>query len=161
MCTVKVKKLSSSAILPSYAHPGDTGADLYANIDTVIEPGKSCAIPTGIAVAFPENVDMQIRSRSGLAANRQVFVLNSPGTVDSGYRGEVCVILFNAGEKPFEVKKGDKIAQAVFSPCYTAKFDLTDELDETERGTGGFGSTDKYERLRCGGTTTLCTKEER
>ena len=142
---VKIKKLSPTAILPRYVHSnvpgGNIGADLYADVDIVIPSQQLRLVSTGISVAFPPGIDMQIRSKSGLAANRSVFVLNSPGTIDPIYRGEVGVILYNLGDKPFEVKKGDKIAQAVFTHFLVAKFEEVSELEDTIRGEGGFGST--------------------
>lgn len=135
------------AAVPVYASQGASGADLAAAEDMVIPAGEVRMVPTGLSVQIPVGFEIQVRSRSGLAAKEQVFVLNSPGTVDSDYRGEVKVILANFGTKPYEVKKGARIAQAVLCPVYQAMFEpveTRDELEETERGTGGFGSTGAF-----------------
>ncbi len=138
---VRVKKLTPGASLPSYAHPGDAGLDLCASEESVIEPGRSQLVKTGLALELPEDTEAQIRPRSGLALKHQVTVLNSPGTVDEGYRGEVCVILINHGSTPFVVEKGSRIAQMVIKPVFRAEMTEVAELSDTRRGTGGFGST--------------------
>ena len=117
--------------------------DLAANIDQVveIEPGKSAIIPTGLSVSIPKNYEIQIRPRSGLAAKSQISVLNTPGTIDADYRGELKVILINLSEKKFKIEKGLRIAQMVLCPVIKAVLKEVDELEETERGSGGFGST--------------------
>lgn len=107
----------------------------------MIAPGAVALIPTGLTMALPQGYEAQIRSRSGLAAKHAVVVLNSPGTIDSDYRGEIKIILINHGTTPFEIKRGDRIAQMIVAPVVQANFVLVDSLDETERGTGGFGST--------------------
>ena len=141
MTTLKVKRLQPAAILPAYAHPGDAGLDLYAAVAAVIEPGKSRLIGTGIAIELPPNTEAQVRPRSGLALKHAVTVLNTPGTIDRGYRGEVGVILINHGPDPFEVRPGMKIAQLVIASCLTVAVEEIADLGETVRGQGGFGST--------------------
>ncbi|WAJ27757.1 dUTP diphosphatase [Antarcticirhabdus aurantiaca] len=136
---------ASADALPHYATEGAAGADLRACLPEgeamILPPGGRAAVPTGLAVAVPEGFEMQVRPRSGLAARHGVTVLNAPGTVDSDYRGEVMVLLVNLGDEPFEIRNGDRIAQALFAPVTRAIFDLADTLDETSRGAGGFGST--------------------
>lgn len=156
MVEIKVKKLSSSARLPERMHKGDSGFDIHASESLVLMHKDTVAVPTGISVEIPYGYEMQIRSRSGLAAKHGVFVLNSPGTIDSNYRGEVKVILHNIGEHPFEIKVGDRIAQAVIMPLPAVKFVEVATLSDTDRGSNGFGSTDivnkvqnKYKKYRC------------
>lgn len=127
--------------LPDYAHPYDAGADLRSRISCVIEPAEAKLVPTGIRVAVPQGYELQVRPRSGLALKHGVTVLNTPGTVDSGYRGEVGVILINHGLEPFMVKRGDRIAQLVLARVETASYVAVESLPESERGDGGFGST--------------------
>ena len=143
MTEILIKRLSKNVILPRYETEGSSGLDLAANIDKQIEilPGKSEVIPTGIAVAIPKNFEIQIRPRSGLAAKSQISVLNTPGTIDADYRGELKVILINLSDKVFVVEKGLRIAQMVLSPVIKAKLKEVAELENTERGSGGFGST--------------------
>ena len=143
MTEVLIKRLSKDIELPKYETNGSSGMDLSANIEKEIkiEPGKISIIPTGISVAIPKNFEIQIRPRSGLAAKSQVSVLNSPGTIDADYRGELKVILINLGNKTFVVEKGSRIAQMVLCPIVKAKFKEVDNLDNTDRGAGGFGST--------------------
>ena len=143
MTEILIKRLSKNVILPRYETEGSSGLDLAANIDKQIEilPGKSEVIPTGIAVAIPKNFEIQIRPRSGLAAKNQISVLNTPGTIDADYRGELKVILINLSDKVFVVEKGLRIAQMVLSPVIKAKLKEVTELENTERGSGGFGST--------------------
>ena len=143
MTEVLIKRLSKDIELPKYETNGSSGMDLSANIEKEIkiEPGKISIIPTGISVAIPKNFEIQIRPRSGLAAKSQVSVLNSPGTIDADYRGELKVILINLGNKTFVVEKGTRIAQMVLCPVVKAKFKEVDSLDDTERGASGFGST--------------------
>jgi len=138
---LKVKLLSEKAQLPQYAHKGDAGLDLFATEDAVIQAGESALIPTGISIQLPPETEAQIRPRSGLAFKHQVTVLNSPGTIDQGYRGEIGVILINHGKSPFKVWVGMKIAQMVIKPVLSVKVKNVEELDETDRGVGGFGST--------------------
>ena len=143
MTEVLIKRLSKNIELPKYETSGSSGLDLSANIEKQIkiEPGKTSIIPTGISVSIPKNFEIQIRSRSGLAAKSQISVLNSPGTIDADYRGELKVILINLGNKTFVVERGARIAQMVLCPVVKAKFKEVDNLDDTERGAGGFGST--------------------
>ena len=138
---LKVKKLSPEAILPSYAREGDAGLDLYALKQMVIEPGKSALVPTGIAIELPSGTEAQVRPRSGLALKHGLSVLNTPGTVDEGYRGEVGVILINHGTSAFTIERGMKIAQMVVSPRLQVAVVEVAELSDTQRGAGGFGST--------------------
>ena len=139
--TVKFRKTEPSAILPSYAHPGDAGMDLCSVEELVIPRGERRLVRTGLAMRLPPGYEAQVRPRSGLALKKGVTVLNSPGTIDEGYRGEIGVILVNRGDEPFGVCKGDRIAQMVVAPCARAEIALVSELDSTERGAGGFGST--------------------
>ena len=143
MTEILIKKLSKDVAIPKYETEGSSGLDLAANINKKIEilPGKSEIIPTGLAVAIPKNFEIQIRPRSGLAAKNQISVLNTPGTIDADYRGELKVILINLSDKVFVVEKGLRIAQMVLSPVVKAKLKEVTELENTERGSGGFGST--------------------
>ena len=127
--------------LPLYATEHSAGADLRSVITTVVKKGEIKLIPTGIRMAIPIGYEVQVRPRSGLALKHGITLTNSPGTIDSDYRGEVGVILQNLGNEDFEVKEGDRIAQMVLSKVYTAKFIITDELSDTVRGEGGFGHT--------------------
>jgi dUTP pyrophosphatase len=143
MIKILIKRLSKSIPLPKYETDGSSGMDLAANIeyDIEIKPGKTVIIPTGIAVSIPKGFEIQIRPRSGLAAKNQMSVLNTPGTIDADYRGELKVILINLGEKSFKIEKGLRIAQMVLCPVIKAVWKEVDVLEETERGVGGFGST--------------------
>ena len=143
MTKILIKRLSNNIPLPKYETEGSSGMDLTANVNRVIEilPGKSEIIPTGIDLSIPKNYEIQIRPRSGLAAKNQISVLNTPGTIDEDYRGEIKVILINLGEKKFTIEKGLRIAQMVLCPVIKAELEEVDELDETKRGSGGFGST--------------------
>lgn len=140
-----IKRLSNGFDLPfpEYATPLSSGMDLYAAVSSVvtIKPNEHEIIPTGISIAMPPGIEAQVRSRSGLAAKSGVFVLNSPGTIDADYRGEISVILQNASEKMFVVKRGMKIAQLVFAPVLHIAWKEFSSLDITSRGQGGFGST--------------------
>jgi len=136
-----VKKLSKDAIVPSYAHSGDSGMDLFANEAAELQPGERKLVRTGIAVAVPKGFEAQVRPKSGIALKDGISVLNTPGTVDSGYRGEVGVILINLGSKAQKIEKGKKIAQMIISRVEEASVEVVEELDETRRGSGGFGST--------------------
>jgi dUTP pyrophosphatase len=138
---LRVKKLSEGAILPQYAHPGDAGLDLYAAEHIELAAGDSHMVKTGISIQLPVGTEGQVRPRSGLAARHQVTLLNAPGTIDEGYRGEVCVILINHGKTPFIVEKGMKIAQMLVKPVHTVEVEEVDDLTDTSRGEGGFGST--------------------
>jgi dUTP pyrophosphatase len=136
-----VKRLSPSAILPSYAHPGDAGLDLFANVALSLEPGEVKLVRTGISIELPADTEAQVRPRSGLALKHGITVLNTPGTIDRGYRGEVGVILINHGAVRFDIAPGMKIAQMVIAPCLTVGVEESGELSGTARGQGGFGST--------------------
>ena len=143
MTEILIKRLSKNITLPRYETEDSSGLDLAANIDKQIKifPGKSEIIPTGLAVAIPKNFEIQIRPRSGLAAKNQVSVLNTPGTIDADYRGEIKVILINLSDKVFVVEKGLRIAQMVVCPVIKASLKEVTNLEATERGSGGFGST--------------------
>ena len=143
MTEILIKRLSKQINLPKYETEGSSGMDLAANIESTIkiEPGKTSIIPTGISLTIPFGFEIQVRPRSGLAAKNQISVLNTPGTIDSDYRGEVKVILINLGEKPFIVEKGARIAQMVLCPVIKAKIKEVESLEKTERGSAGFGST--------------------
>lgn len=163
---VKIKKLHADAVIPKYARAMDAGFDLVAVEDALIAPGESAKLPTGLAFALPEGFELQVRPRSGISAKTKLRLSNAPGTVDAGYRGEVCVLIDNthapSGEKgttcldasgqavtvdqevdrhTYWIKKGDRIAQGVIAIVPVAQFEVVDELDDTERGTGGFGSS--------------------
>ena len=143
MTEILIKRLSKDVALPKYETEGSSGLDLAANTDKQIRilPGKSEIIPTGLAVAIPKNFEIQIRPRSGLAAKSQISVLNTPGTIDADYRGELKVILINLSNKVFVVEKGLRIAQMVLCPVVKATLKEVTELENTERGSGGLGST--------------------
>ena len=143
MTKILIKKLSSNIPLPRYETDGSSGMDLTANIEQEIgiKPGKSAIIPTGLAVSIPKKFEIQIRPRSGLAAKNKISVLNTPGTIDADYRGEIKVILINLGEKIFKIEKGLRIAQMVLCPVEKAVLEEVDVLEDTKRGSGGFGST--------------------
>ena len=145
MVKVLVKRLDPRVKLPKYKTSGSSGMDLMAFIENPIKvkPGSSTLIPTGISVAFPKEFEIQIRPRSGLAAKLSIGVLNTPGTIDSDYRGELKVIIFNHGEKEFVVNCDDRVAQMVLTPIQKIDFEEVSELPETIRGSGGFGSTGK------------------
>lgn len=139
--TVRFKRMHPDASLPAYARPGDAGMDLRSVDDVEIAPGARVLVHTGLVMMLPLGYEAQVRPRSGLALKHGVTVLNTPGTIDAGYRGEVGVILANFGDAPFPVKKGDRIAQVVIAPVTAANVEETDFVDETDRGPDGFGST--------------------
>ena len=139
--TVKVLRTDPAAQLPVYAHPGDAGMDVRSIEEVTLSPGARALIHTGLVLMLPPNAEAQVRPRSGLALKHGVTVLNTPGTIDAGYRGEVGVILINLGVEPFTVEKGMKIAQIVVSPVAQAEVVEVTSVDETDRGAGGFGST--------------------
>ena len=143
MTEILIKRLSDKVGLPKYETEGSSGLDLAAHINESIEikPGSAAIIPTGIAVSIPKNFEIQIRPRSGLAAKNQISVLNTPGTIDADYRGEIKVILINLSDKVFVIEKGLRIAQMVVCPVIKAKLKEVTNLEATERGSGGFGST--------------------
>ena len=143
MTEILIKRLSDKVVLPKYETEGSSGLDLAAHINENVEikPGSTAIIPTGIAVSIPKNFEIQIRPRSGLAAKNQISVLNTPGTIDADYRGELKVILINLSDKVFIVEKGLRIAQMVLCPVIKATLKEVTELESTKRGSGGFGST--------------------
>ena len=143
MTEILIKRLSKNIPLPKYETDGSSGMDIAADVKDSIEikPGKSKIIPTGLAVSIPKNFEIQIRPRSGLAAKNQISVLNTPGTIDADYRGELKVILINLGNNSFVVEKGLRIAQMVLCPIIKANIKEVETLEITKRGSGGFGST--------------------
>ena len=145
MVKILVKKFDKNIKLPTYKTSGSSGMDLMAHIKNkvIVGPGKTKIIPTGIAVAIPKNYEIQIRPRSGLAAKNGISVLNTPGTVDSDYRGEIKIILINLSKKPFVVKSGDRIAQMILCPVSKGRLREVKILPRTQRSKGGFGSTGK------------------
>jgi dUTP pyrophosphatase len=140
---IRLKRLPSGEglPLPSYASTGAAGLDVVAAETLTLAPGARHAVATGFSIAIPDGFEVQVRPRSGLALKHGITCLNTPGTIDSDYRGEVKVILANLGAEPFEVVRGERIAQLVPAPVLKASFDEVDDLDATERGAGGFGST--------------------
>ncbi len=138
---LKVQRIEADAKMPCYAHPGDSGMDLFSVEEIVLQPGERKLARTGIKISLPKGFEAQVRPKSGIAINNGVTVLNTPGTIDSCYRGEVQVILINLGKEPFKIEKGKKIAQLVIAKVEEAKAKEVDELDETSRSNGGFGST--------------------
>ena len=143
MIKILIKRLSKKISLPKYETAGSSGMDLSANIEATISisPGSTAIIPTGLSVSIPKGYEIQIRPRSGLAARNKISVLNTPGTIDADYRGEIKVILINLGKENFIVEKGLRIAQMVVSPVIQVELKEVDELENTARGEGGFGST--------------------
>lgn len=138
---VKIKKLVPEAVIPYYQSTQAAGFDFHSTDDVVIMPNETKLIGTGLSFELPESFELQVRSRSGLSAKTGIRVSNSPGTVDSDFRGEVKVILHNTGTIPFTVAVGDRIAQGIIAPFYRGNFEVVEELSETERGSNGFGST--------------------
>ena len=149
MAKVLIKKLDPAVELPAYKTEGASGMDLMALVKKPInlKPNSSCLVPTGLAVAFSSDFEIQIRPRSGLAAKNSISVLNTPGTIDSDYRGEIKVILFNHGKSDFLINNKDRIAQMILTPVIKLEFEETDDLPETVRGEGGFGSTGKWAKI--------------
>ena len=143
MTKILIKRLSKKVSLPKYETIGSSGMDLVANVEHTLDllPGKTAIIPTGLAISIPKGFEIQIRPRSGLAAKNQISVLNTPGTIDSDYRGEIKVILINFSENIFKIEKGSRIAQMVLCPVQLAEIKEVDNLEQTVRGEGGFGST--------------------
>lgn len=140
---IKIKKLNEDAIIPKYQTAGSAGFDLHVVKGVIIQPGKQVLISTGIAVEIPENTELQLRPRSGLALKYMLSLTNSPGTLDSDYRGEIKIILINHNITAYKVMKGDRIAQAVLSPVIQGDIVEVEELNTTKRGAGGYGSTGK------------------
>ncbi|AFR07363.1 deoxyuridine 5'-triphosphate nucleotidohydrolase [Nocardiopsis alba ATCC BAA-2165] len=147
--SITVRRLDPGLPLPAYAHPGDAGADLYTAVDVVLEPGERETVPTGLAIALPEGYAAFVHPRSGLAARSGLTVVNAPGTVDAGYRGEIRVTLLNTDPRtPVELSRGDRIAQLVIQRVERAEFVEADTLPDSARGSGGFGSTGGHAALR-------------
>ena len=140
-----IKKLDPNVEMPEYKTAGSSGVDLMANLNEKItlKSGESCIVTTGLSISLPKDCEVQIRPRSGLAAKSQITVLNTPGTIDSDYRGELKIILFNHGKNEFIINNKDSIAQMVLIPILKFDFQEVDDLDNSERGSGGFGSTGK------------------
>jgi len=138
---VKINRCRSGAQLPRYMTAAAAGMDLYVKLenDVILLPGERVMVPTGIAIALPEGYEAQVRPRSGLAAKYGVTLLNTPGTIDADYRGEISVILINHGSEDFIIKDGERVAQMIIAPVSHCQLQLVDNLDETERGSGGFG----------------------
>ena len=140
-----IKKLDPNVEMPEYKTAGSSGVDLMANLNEKItlKSGESCIVPTGLSISLPKDCEVQIRPRSGLAAKSQITVLNTPGTIDSDYRGEIKVIIFNHSKQNFIINNGDRIAQMILNPILKMELEETDNLPDTVRGEGGFGSTGK------------------
>lgn len=138
---LRIRRLDPSVAAPAYAHPGDAGLDLCSAEELTLEPGERSMVSTGFAMALPEGYAAFVQPRSGLAARSGISIVNTPGLIDCHYRGEVKVILVNLGSEPFQVKRGDRIAQMVIQKVEAVRVEVTEELDETARGEGGFGST--------------------
>ena len=143
MTKIKVKKLFDGAMVPCFAHEGDAGADVYAINEAVVPAGKTAVISTGIALEIPKFMEVQVRPRSGLAFKHGITVLNTPGTIDCQYRGEVAVLLYNASDRDYHVSKGDRVAQLVVSKLPECEYEEVEDISDTERGAMGFGSTGK------------------
>lgn len=141
--TLKFKRIHPDAVLPAYAHPSDAGMDIRSVADMMVPARGRALVPTGLVVLLPPLYEAQVRPRSGLALKHGITVLNTPGTIDSGYRGEIGVILFNSSDVDFQIKKGDRVAQVVIAPVIQPVIEEAQEIDETDRGAGGFGSTGK------------------
>lgn len=139
--TIRVRRLSPEAQIPKAARAGDVAFDLYSTVDCTLAPGERHAVPTGIAVEIPRGYEGQVRPRSGLALGEGITVLNTPGTIDSGYRGEVRTIMINLSSEPFQIVRGMRISQLAIRPVPYVEFVEVEELSETERGEDGFGST--------------------
>jgi dUTP pyrophosphatase len=167
MVQISIRRVDPGLPLPSYAHPGDAGADLHSAVDLTLQPGERALVATGIAMAIPEGYVALVHPRSGLAARHGISIVNAPGTIDAGYRGEVQVCLVNTDpHEPFTIRRGDRIAQLVIQRFETASFVEADALPESVRGAGGYGSTGGFAQtaqptpdssqgeIRAGGTTT-------
>jgi len=141
MVKIKVQKIKDNAVIPDYAHTGDAGVDLYSTEDYLLKPGGRVLVSTGIKVAIPKGYEAQIRPKSGLALKHGLSIVNTPGTIDSGYRGEIQIIIINLGQENYKIEAGKKVAQMVIKKVEEAVFEEADSLDETSRNEGGFGST--------------------
>jgi dUTP pyrophosphatase len=149
MIQVPVRRLDPDLPLPSYAHAGDAGADLTTSVDVTLAPGERATVPTGVALALPDGYAGFVHPRSGLAARCGVSIVNAPGTIDAGYRGEIKVVLVNLDPRePVALHRGDRIAQLVVQPVETVGFVEVETLDTTDRGTGGYGSTGGFRPAR-------------
>jgi dUTP pyrophosphatase len=144
MVQVKIKKIKESAILPKYAHEGDAGVDLYSTKEYALKPGERTLVSTGISIAIPLGYEAQVRPKSGLALKHGISIVNTPGTIDAGYRGEIGVIIINHGQEDYTIEKGKKVAQMVFNKIEAVNFEEVEDLDDTTRGEGGFGSTGQH-----------------
>jgi len=144
MIKIQIKRLSNSVSIPKYETSGSSGMDIAAHIENniIINPGEKALVSTGFSVAIPRGYEIQIRPRSGLAVKKNITVLNTPGTIDADYRGEIKVILINLGKEKFVIENGERIAQMVVCPVVQAKLEEVNKLSDTKRGSGGFGSTD-------------------
>ncbi|MBL7059335.1 dUTP diphosphatase [Candidatus Pacearchaeota archaeon] len=138
---IQIKKISEDAIIPKYVHEGDSGFDFYSIEDHKLAPGKRILVKTGLQMSIPLGYELQIRPKSGLALKNGITILNTPGTIDAGYRGEIGIILINLSEEEYSIEKGKKIAQGVVCRVENPEIEEVDELSETSRGEGGFGST--------------------
>lgn len=138
---MKIKKIKDNAIIPKYAHQGDAGVDLYSIEDYLLKPSERVLVSTGIKISIPKGYEAQIRPKSGLALNHGISIVNTPGTIDADYRGEIGIITINLGKEDFKIEKGKKIAQMIFNKVEEAEFEEVEELENTTRGEGGFGST--------------------
>ncbi len=163
MVEISIRRVDAGLPLPSYAHPGDAGADLHSAVDLTLGPGERAVVPTGIAMALPEGYVALVHPRSGLAAKHGISIVNAPGTIDAGYRGEVKVCLVNTDRhEAFQVRRGDRIAQLVIQRFETAAFVEAEDLPDSARGAGGYGSTGGFtqnqtqtpEDIRVGGTSS-------
>lgn len=142
MVTIKIQKTDKDLKTPGYAHNGDAGLDLYSAVDCVIRPLERLKVPTGIKVSIPESYAGFVQPKSGLAIKKGLSLVNTPGLIDSGYRGEICAILINLdSENDIEIKRGEKICQLVIQKVEHAEIEVSDSLEDTSRGEGGFGST--------------------
>ena len=143
MIKIQIKKLSNSVIIPKYETSGSSGMDIAAHVENniIINPGEKALVSTGFSIAIPRGYEVQIRPRSGLAAKKNITVLNTPGTIDADYRGEIKVILINLGGEKFIIEKGERIAQMVVCPVVQANLEEVKDLSNTQRGSDGFGST--------------------
>jgi dUTP pyrophosphatase len=143
MTKIQIKKLSTTVSIPKYETPGSSGMDIAAHIENniIISPGENALVPTGFSISIPIGYEVQIRPRSGLAFKKNITVLNTPGTIDADYRGEIKVILINLGKEKFIIENGDRIAQMIICPVIQLDLEEVKELSDTERGSGGFGST--------------------
>ena len=162
MVEILLRRLDEQVPLPSYAHPGDAGADLTTTVDVVLQPGERAMVPTGISIALPAGYVALVHPRSGLAARCGISIVNAPGTVDAGYRGEIKVLLINLDPaEPVKLVRGDRIAQLVVQRFEHARFVEVDRLPESRRGDGGYGSTGGFDASAAGPAATPTVIEEK